>query len=55
MRPRVYILGNRLRAEAYQEALKWFINPDVRCTYLGENSMDEAAKRGAWRIATFRI
>jgi 2-dehydro-3-deoxygalactonokinase len=55
MRPRVYILGNRLRAEAYQEALKWFINPDVQCAYLGENSMDEAAKWGAWRIAALRI
>jgi len=54
LRQRVYMLGNRLRAEAYQAALLGYINPDVRCDYLGEDSMDEAAKRGAWRIANLR-
>jgi 2-dehydro-3-deoxygalactonokinase len=54
IRQRVYMLGNRLRAEAYQESLEKFLNQSVKCNYLGENSMDDAAKRGALRIAALR-
>ena len=54
LRQHAYLLGNRLRCEAYQESLRAFFNSDTDYSYLGENSMEEAAKRGAFRIAVLR-
>jgi 2-dehydro-3-deoxygalactonokinase len=54
MRKRVAVLGDRLRSEAYRVAFKTFLDPSLECIYLGEQSMDQAARHGALRITNLR-
>jgi 2-dehydro-3-deoxygalactonokinase len=54
LQERVYLLGNRLRAEAYQHSLKRVLNEAAQFHYLGEASMDDSAQKGALHIAAFR-
>jgi 2-dehydro-3-deoxygalactonokinase len=51
LREHMVILGNPLRTKAYELAFKQFFNSSIECRYLGEESMDRSAIRGALKIA----
>ena len=54
LRNHIVILGNSLRSKAYQSAFKQFLDPSFDYRYLGENSMDGSAIRGALKVANLR-
>jgi 2-dehydro-3-deoxygalactonokinase len=55
MRKRMVILGHRPRSDAYHIAFKEFLDPSLKCIYLGEESMERSALHGALRIARLRV
>jgi 2-dehydro-3-deoxygalactonokinase len=54
LRSRIALLGNPVRAEAYQLAMQAFLDHPPECRYLGEDSMERTAIRGALTIAALR-
>jgi len=54
LRKHTVIMGNPLRTKAYEFAFKRFLKPSIECRYLGDESMDRSAIRGAMKIAELR-
>ena len=54
LRKHTVIMGNPLRTKAYEFAFKRFLKPSIECRYLGDESMNRSAIRGAMKIAELR-
>ena len=54
MRSRVYLLGDRVRCQAYEQVLKAHLDSRAEYRYLGDESMDLSGQRGAFEIALLR-